>query len=70
MFLTCTDRQNRFTSIVYNTIAKIETKIIAQTAHAINFNGLQIITYFNFIKVSSDDLENKMAIAVAAGVST
>ena len=70
MFLTCTDRQNRFTSIVYNTIATIETKIIAQTAHAINFNGLQIITYFNFIKVSSDDLENKMAIAVAAGVST
>ena len=34
------------------------------------FNGLQIIIYFNYIKVSSDDLENKMAIAVAAVVST
>ena len=34
------------------------------------FNELQIIIYFNFIKVSSDDLENKMAFVVAAGVST
>ena len=31
------------------------------------FNRLQIVTYFNFIKVSSDDLENKMAIVIAAG---
>jgi len=31
------------------------------------FNRLQIVTYFNFIKVSSHDLENKMAIVVAAG---
>jgi hypothetical protein len=34
------------------------------------FNGLQIIIYFNFTKVSSDDLENKMAIVAAAGGST